>query len=52
LEENARISGDLSALTTAALGIAVDPLPFVPAVAPLGVLAAFSLMHGLLDTLA
>ena len=36
LEENARMSGELSALTAAALGIA---------------LAAFFLLRGLLDTL-
>jgi hypothetical protein len=36
LEENARMSGDLSALTAAALGIALSPLPFVLAVALLG----------------
>jgi hypothetical protein len=45
------MSGDLGALTAAGLGMALSPLPFVPAVALLGVLAAFSLMHGLLDTL-
>jgi threonine/homoserine/homoserine lactone efflux protein len=34
--ENARMSGDLSALTAAALGIALSPVPFVLVVALLG----------------